>query len=238
MFKVGEKVVLNKKAVNKIMIGKEFKFGGYLKEPQYFGSDYQNVDCILINENNKLFYGCTDRIDKVVSYDESYDGTYIKVNGHETIASIKHGDDTYVGIAKCSPEDKFKLSTGIKLAMNRAYDKFLDKLAFQTKILPPKDKLSINTRVTIENAGKTYTPADSYILKAIEEGKINPIFKRFYQKECKYYAAYGSHAVPNAKFAVRGYVELYSNNVYFIQELDTDKHELFVIREDGIAVDQ
>lgn len=239
MFKVGDKVVINKKAINKYMVGKEFKFGGYLKEPQAFGADYRNVDCILIDDNGKLYYGCTERIDKVTQYDTSYDGTYIKVNGHETIVSVKHGDDTYVGIAKCSPEDKFNLDTGIRLAMNRAYDKLLDKIAFRTEVKPPKGKLPINTRVTIKSAGKTYTPARIYIDNAIKDGSLSKYFIKFLDNDnCKYYTAYGSKAVPNVKFAVRGYTELFGNNVYFIQELDTDKHELFVIREDGIAIDQ
>lgn len=238
MFKLGEKVVINKNAINENMIGKKFTFGGYLKEPQSHGGKYQNIDCILIDEHKKLYYGCSDVVDKVLDYDTSFDGTYIKVNGHKTIAEIKLGSDSFVGVAKCSPEDKFSLGIGVNLAVNRAFDNYFDKLASCTKVKPPKDKLPINTRVTIEDAGCSYSPGSYYIDSAIKEGSLVPEFKKYHAGSHKYFDAYDSHAVPNVKFAVRGYAELLGNKVYFIQELGVGKHELFVYREDGIAVDQ
>ncbi len=238
MFKVGDKVVVNSKAVNKELVGQEFTFGGYLREPQAHGSDYPNIDCILVDENDKLYYSCSDRFDKILSYDISFDGTNILVDGHKTIVKVCHGGNSYMGIAKCSPEDKFDLTTGINLAMARAYDKFLANKAARTKVKPPKGKIAINTVVTIRNAGSGYSHGNAYIIKAIKEGSLEPGFDKFNKDVSNYYGAYGSHPVPNEKFAVRGYTELYGNKVYFIQKLDSNKHELYTFREDGIAVDQ
>ena len=238
MFKIGEKVIVNNKAENKKLIGNAFIFLGYLRDSRKIGNI--NVDCIVGSPGGSLFFSSSEKLDK--SYDYSYNGTTVKVEKNIVIVKLVKDGKEYIGIAKCSPEDKFDLRTGFDIALARCENQFFNEIALKIDGEYPKRAIPINTIVKITNAGETYCGGDEYnvyLKDAISKGTINKEFEKYYTKNGKekYYRMFGSrHPVENVRFIVRGVSTLYNKRVYMIQELDTKEHEITVIDEEGIDI--
>lgn len=241
MFKIGEKVILNNKAKNKSLIGSELCFVGYMQDSCKIGND--DIDCIVSDISGTLFLSNSEKLDKTYNYNHPYDKTTVKVDKNITIVKLVINGKEYVGIAKCSPEDKFDFRVGFDVALARCEDQMLNEMALKISGKYPENAIPINTIVKIVAAGKTYPGGDNcnpYLDYAILKGTINRKFAKYYTSvsKDKYYKMAGSHSVDNVKFVVRGVSTLYNHYTYIIQEVDTKEHGITVIDEEGIKIDK
>lgn len=109
-YKVGDKVRVRKDLV----VGKEYGDNVFIADMKKYSGKIMTVGGITVTgdytfkEDANIWYWSDEML-------EDRDKIEIIVDGNKTIAK----KDGKVGIAKCSPEDKFDIFTGAKLAIDR-----------------------------------------------------------------------------------------------------------------------
>lgn len=146
-FKVGDKVKFKKDLV----MGKYYGGVEYL-----YGMDKATIyevrriigDRLALVDNILLWYATPEMIEYVED-DKTPTITEHLVRGNKTIVKLSNGK---VGIAQCSPEDKFDVYEGLRIATARAYGREVEE---QKKDEPKKEepKLEIWDRVRYKGAG-------------------------------------------------------------------------------------